>query len=110
MIGLTRGFDALLLKAITGPNRGQYNGKYDEKGMDGQNQISEDWREFLDEQQQSLSDEDWTMAVEFLFTSLPTEAYGFPHYGDHGFNGFEETLTAVKKKVWEARKPVGRRW
>ena len=44
MIGLTRGFDSLLLKAITGPSCGQYNGKYDEKGMDGQNKVSEAWR------------------------------------------------------------------
>ena len=110
MIGLTRGFDSLLLKAITGKNCGQYNGKYGEKGMDGQNKVSETWRGFLTEQGKALSDEDWKLAVDFLFEELPTAAYGFPAYGEHGFGGFEETgragkaLTDVQKEVWVARK------
>lgn len=104
MIGLTRGFDSLLLKAITGPSCGQYNGKYDEKGMDGQNKVSETWRGFLVEQGKALSKEDWKMAVDFLFEELPTAAYGFPVYGEHGFGGFEETLTEGQKEAWAARK------
>jgi len=104
MIGLTRGFDSLLLKAITGPNCGQYNGKYGERGMDGQNKVSEAWRGFLTEQGKALSDEDWEMAVDFLFKELPTAAYGFPAYGEHGFGGFEETLTETQKEVWAAKK------
>jgi len=104
MIGLTRGFDSLLLKAITGPNRGQYNGKYGETGMDGQNKVSETWRGFLVEQGKALSEDDWKMAVDFLFEELPTFEYGFPPYGDHGFGGFEETLTEGQKEVWAARK------
>ena len=104
MIGLTRGFDSLLLKAITGPNCGQYNGKYGERGMDGQNKVSEAWRGFLSEQGKALSDEDWEMVVDFLFKELPTAAYGFPAYGEHGFGGFEETLTETQKEVWAAKK------
>jgi len=104
MVGLTRGFDSLLLKAITGPSRGEYNGKYDEKGMDGQNKVSEAWRGFLTEQGKDLSEEDWKMAVDFLFKELPTAAYGFPAYGEHGFGGFEETLTEGQKEAWAARK------
>jgi len=104
MIGLTRGFDSLLLKAITGPDCGQYNGKYDEKGMEGQNKVSEAWRGFLTEQGKTLSDEEWKMAVDFLFKELPTAAYGFPSYGEHGFGGFEQTLTEAQKEAWAAKK------
>jgi len=110
MIGLTRGFDSLLLKAITGPSCSQYNGKYGERGMDGQNKVSEAWRGFLTEQGKSLSEEDWKMAVDFLFKELPTAAYGFPAYGEHGFDGFEETgrggkaLSEAQKEVWAASK------
>ena len=104
MIGLTRGFDSLLLMAITGKNRGQYNGKYGEKGMDGQNKVSVSWRGFLTEKGKSLSEEDWQMAVDFLFNDLPTAGYGFPPYGEHGFDGFEETLTESQKAVWADRK------
>ena len=104
MIGLTRGFDSLLLKAITGPSCGQYNGKYGERGMDGQNKVSEAWRGFLTEQGKALSEEDWKVAVDFLFKELPTAAYGFPAYGEHGFGGFDETLTEAQKEVWVARK------
>ena len=104
MIGLTRGFDSLLLMAITGKNRGQYNGKYGEKGMDGQNKVSEAWRGFLTEKGKSLSEEDWQMAVDFLFKDLPTADYGFPPYGEHGFDGSEETLTESQKAVWADQK------
>ena len=104
MIGLTRGFDSLLLKAITGPDCGQYNGKYAEKGMHGQNKVSEAWRGFLTEQGKDLPEEDWKMAVDFLFKELPTAAYGFPAYGEHGFGGFEETLTEGQKEAWAAGK------
>lgn len=104
LIGLTRGFDSLLLEAITGPKRGQYNGKYGEEGMRGQNKVSEAWRQFLTEQGKALSEEEWKMSVDFLFKELPTAAYGFPPYGEHGFGGFEETLAESRKDYWAARK------
>ena len=44
------------------------------------------------------------MAVDFLFKELPTAAYGFPAYGEHGFGGFEQTLTETQKEAWAAKK------
>ena len=70
----------------------------------GQNKVSESWRGFLTEKGKSLSKEDWQMAVDFLFKDLPTADYGFPPYGEHGFDGFEETLTESQKAVWADRK------
>ena len=80
MIGLTRGFDIHLLKAITGPNRAKYNGKHGEEGMDGQLEVSTAWSEFLTAQGKELSEADWTLCASFVFEELPTAAYGFDQY------------------------------
>lgn len=103
MVGLSKGFDALLLKAITGPSRGKYNGKYGEEGMEGQNAVSCAWRAFLTANSKALSLDDWKLAAEFLFGATPTGAYGFSHYGYHGFDGFEDTLTDLQKEAWASR-------
>ena len=92
MIGLTRGFDSLLLMAITGKNRGQYNGKYGEKGMDGQNKVSEAWRGFLTEKGKSLSKEDWQMAVDFLYALL---LCGFRYMYKMDTERFVRNFTAI---------------
>lgn len=47
MAGLTAGFDAALLKAITGKDRKKYNGSRGELGSEGQHEVSEMWGQFL---------------------------------------------------------------
>lgn len=84
MIGLTRGFDQHLLKAITGQNRAKYNGKHGEDGSEGQLAVSAAWRQFLMEQGRALSEEDWKLCADFVFEKLPTEAYGFQPIGHLG--------------------------
>lgn len=77
LIGMSRGHDALLLKAITGPSRGKYNGKYDEIGMELQSQVGELWGQFLHAEGASLSAAEWVAACKAVHENRPTEAYGF---------------------------------
>jgi hypothetical protein len=84
MAGLTTGFDAALLKAITGPDRKKYNGSRGEIGLDGQREVADMWGGFLLDtlKEEPLSCDDWRLACDALWLERPPAAYGFDGYGE----------------------------
>lgn len=95
LAGLTAGFDAHLLKAITGPKRAQYNGKYGELGMEGQSEVAQAWRQFIMDTVElqtlvsmtaddELDNDDWQRVCEVVWLKRPTGAYGFDTIGHCG--------------------------
>ena len=77
-LAAARGIDFQLLKAITGPDRGNYNGKYDEIGIDFQNEICNEFLQLYNECKNLLTKESLNKFIKFVNAknSSKCEEYG----------------------------------
>ena len=108
MAGLSTGFDAALLKAITGPDAKKYNGGRGEIGIDGQQDVADLWGEFLlGAVSGAMTLDDWRLACDAVWLRRPTAAYGFDGYGDliRSDSALQEAInrSAEFKAAWEQR-------
>lgn len=79
-LAAARGFDYQLFKVITGPDRGFYNGKYDEQGLDMQDEICNEFHQLYSECKNLLTKESLNKFIEFVnVENSRCEPYGIEY-------------------------------
>jgi myosin heavy subunit len=106
--GISRGVDSQLLIAITGPKCGKYNGKYDEIGIEGNEEIAKEWLRFLENRNRIGLDLDqldqYIKASQGIDKCVP---YGFDTYFDIIDDDVRKLFKddELKLKMWIASRP-----
>ena len=76
LAGMARGHDVLLLKAITGPRARHYNGKWGELAVESQTVLAGKFVDFLHDESERMSDQEWVAVCRAVHEKRPTAAYG----------------------------------